>query len=136
MGALEKFKLFWFFVKDLCGWKNQMCLNVWWRSGVSYNEQGFAQGFALCKIQVVRSPEGLRAGAKPCSLYGKPEGISVQHPNIRKFCEGANFLINFTYMLCIQCFLRIFCFAFRIDMVRIYCALFFNLHKMRNLKYH
>jgi hypothetical protein len=45
---------------------------------MAHNEQGFAQGFALCKIQVVRSPEGLRAGAKPCSLYGKPEGISVQ----------------------------------------------------------
>ena len=47
-------------------------------SPLTGNEQGFAQGFALCKIQVIRSPEGLRAGAKPCSLYGKPEGISVQ----------------------------------------------------------
>ena len=47
-----------------------------------------------------------------------------QHSNIRKFCESAIFLINFDYMLYIQCFLRKFCFVFRIEMVRIYCALF------------
>jgi len=38
--ALEKFKLFWFLALDLCGWKNQMCLNVRWRSGVAYNVSG------------------------------------------------------------------------------------------------
>jgi len=44
----------------------------------------------LCKIQVVRSPEGLRAGAKPCSLYGKPEGISVQRSGAWRGCELRN----------------------------------------------
>lgn len=35
-----------------------------------------------------------------------------------------HFLVNFTCMLNIKCFLCILCFAFRIEMVRIYCALF------------
>ena len=53
------------------------------------------------------------------------ERISPQHPNIRKFCESANFLINFDYMLYIQCFLYIFGFVFCIEIYRIYCTLFF-----------
>ena len=49
----------------------------------------------------------------------------AHHQNIRKFCVSANFLINFAYMLYIQCFLYIFGFVFRIEIYRIYCTLFF-----------
>lgn len=45
-------------------------------SKFSANDRGFAQGFALCKIPDVRSPEGLRACAKPRSMIRKPVGIS------------------------------------------------------------
>ena len=76
----------------------------------------------LCEVREAAAQE---ADVIRANVVAKgAERISPQHPNIRKFCESANFLINFDYMLYIQCFLRKFCFVFRIEMVRIYCALF------------
>ena len=50
------------------------------------NDRGFAQGFALCKIPDVRSPEGLRACAKPRSMIRKPVGISYHRFGALRGC--------------------------------------------------
>ena len=76
----------------------------------------------LCEVREAAAQE---ADVIRANVVAKgAERISPQHPNIRKFCESANFLINFAYMLYIQCFLYIFGFVFRIEIYRIYCTLF------------